>query len=280
MLGVILVVAGGLALLWTRVEQPDSDLLVSVRAAADDFPGCACSSPRALTVLVVSTFFGSYLPGLSTVSEMLLAGLRAPIDGSAPVPVLFTLIITIFYEPVLWLFGIASVAMLARQGTINFRERFFIVWLLVALVAAFFLDSPEYALWITLPLAGLASSLVVDILATDEHPFLEVPAWGKPLLALGIVALLFIFTIHFQTVIRPFINVPGGSFELLTIDSYSGAWMAIAVALMLLSFFMVSGLWGRRTALRSLGTRFAHFCAGYVARRGLERFCPQCVECH
>lgn len=250
MFGVILLLAGGGALLWTRVEQPDSDTLTDIRGRFVHFPRMRTLVTAGLTVLAVSTIFGLYLPGLSAVSETLFVGLRAPVSASADTPFLYPLLVALFYEPLMWVFGVISLIVLARRGAVTLVERFLVVWLIAALIAALFLDRPEYALWITLPLAGLASALVVDLLARDEHPFLDIPEWGKPLLALGMVALLAIFTIHFQTVIRSFINIPGGQFDLITIDPTSGLWMGIALALILLGFFMVSSLWGRSAALR------------------------------
>lgn len=249
---VILLLAGGLAVAWTRLEEPDGELLPELRIRFNTVSWQRVVITAALTLLAVSTVFGLYLPGLSSVSESLFVGLRASVSDNAGMPFFYPIIVALVYEPVTWIFGIVAVILMARRGAVTLIERFLIVWLVAALVAGIFYDRAEYAMWIILPLIGLGSSLVPSLLARDHHPFYDPPLWGKPALALVVVGLLAVFTIHFQTIARSFTSVPGGELERVVIDPYNSIWAIIALALIGLAFFMVSGLWGQTTALRGI----------------------------
>jgi hypothetical protein len=250
--GMVLLLAGVLSLLWTRLEEPDSDWISTVRAQLDAFPWQRALVASALTVLAVSTILGLYLPGLSAVSEGLFVSLRAPLSANANTPAFYPLIVSLFYEPITWVFGLAAIILLTRRGTFTLLERFLIVWLVGAVAAGLLYDRAEYALWIITPLIGLALSVVVSVLSRERHPFYNTPAWGKPVLALCVVALLAMFTTHFQIIVRTFTSIPGGVFTQITFDTYNGLWALIALALIVVGYFLVSGLWGQTAALRSV----------------------------
>lgn len=252
-LSLILLLAGGATLAWTRIEDPDSNLFPELIVRLSSFPWQRALVTVILTTLAFSTAFGLYLPGLSSVSETLFTGLRGFVDN-ADTPFAFPLLVSLFYEPVTWFFGFASLIVMARRGAVTPLERFFIVWLAAALVFGLIYAGAgaEHALWITVPLIGLASSIVANLLARDQHLLYNIPRWAKPLLALGTVALLAIFTINFQMIARSLVNAPDGGLERVTIDPASGIWSLISLAFIVLIYFMAVGLWGQAAALRGM----------------------------
>lgn len=281
-LAFILIGAGVIALIWERGDDPDLDRIPAVQARLREWPWRQSLLAVGLVIFTVSTVFMLYTPGLSSVSQLLAAGLGGVFQSRPDAPIFYPLLTVLFYEPVLWLFGIAALWLQTRRGTLSLLQRFFAVWLVLGGIAAIIYQGggPEHALWIIVPASALASWTFAYILEDVSHPFLHVPRWSKLLLSVGVIALLAIFTINAQAVGRAILRIPDGSL-LMLLESYLGAismafsqlssgqpilnvdaayliWALIALALIFLGGVMASNTWGASATLRggALGLLF------------------------
>lgn len=253
-LALILIGAGFIALTWGRADDPDSDPMNTVRESLRGWSWQAALGAAVLTIILVSTGFALYLPGLSNVSELALVGVRGIVTPQPGAPLVFPFLSMLFYEPIFLIFGIASIIIFLRRGT-TLLDRFLIAWFVLAIFASFIYrgGGPDHALWLVVPLAGLVSSLMMSLLAEDQHPFFDIPWWTKPVLVLVMIALLAIFTINFQGVARNILAAQPGALDQVRVDPINAVWSTISVLFIGLGFFLVSSLWGATTALRSGG---------------------------
>ena len=222
-----------------------------------------------LIVALVSTLFMLYPAGFSAVSGLLGAFVRGLTTPRPNTPFLFPLLISLFYEPVVIVLGLVSVVWLVRRDALTFVERFFIGWVIFAILAsvAYAGTGPEHALWIVLPLAGLASSLIAGLLARTEHPlWWDVPLWSKWVVMLVSIALLGMFSIHIQAFARALIASPEGTFQLLNANTASVVWVIISLLFMVIGFFLASSIWGLDTTVQ--GAALALVAFGLVTSLG------------
>jgi 4-amino-4-deoxy-L-arabinose transferase-like glycosyltransferase len=253
-LALILIGAGFITLTWARADDPDSDSLNGVRKRLSDWTWQAALGTAVVTIILVSTGFALYLPGLSNVSELALVGVRGILTPLPNAPLAYPVLTLLFYEPILLIFGIATIILLLRRGT-AFLDRFFIGWLVFATFAGIIYRGagPDHALWLIVPLAGLVSSLAVSLLEEDRHPYFEIPWWSKPVLALAMIALLAMFAVNFQGVARNILSAQAGALDQVRVDPINAVWATISVLFIGLGFFLVSSLWGIAAALRGGG---------------------------
>lgn len=243
--------AGIISLMWGRGLPLDPTPVLQARLRG--WPWLWSLAAAALTVILVSTLFMLYLPGLAVVSETIgrgLAGLVTPVHPNALV--FFPLVTALFYEPFLWVFALTAVVLIIRRGDMHPLTQFFVAWLVLAVVASLIYRGagPEHALWLILPLAGLASGTVVDLLQDDRHPYFAVPMTAKLILSVSAVALLVILTVNLQAIARAFLRVPDGALEFAQINPLNAIWAGVALVFLVIGFFLASSLWGQRTALR------------------------------
>ncbi len=253
-LALILIASGFVALTWGRADDPDSDPANTIRESLSGWSWQAALGAAALTVILVSTGFALYLPGLSNVSELVLIGVRGVVTLQSGATLAFPLLTTLFYEPILLVFGIATIIILLRRGT-TLLDRFLIAWLVFAITASFVYrgGGADHALWLIVPLAGLVSSLAVALLAEDRHPFFDIPWWSKPIVLVAMIALLAMFTVNFQGIARNILTAQPGALDQVRVDPINAVWATISVLFIGLGFFLVSSLWGMTAALRSAG---------------------------
>jgi Dolichyl-phosphate-mannose-protein mannosyltransferase len=253
-LALILIGAGFITLTWGRADDPNSDPENPIREWLRSWSWQMALGAAALTIILVSTGFALYLPGLSNVSELVLAGVRGVVTSKPGAPLAFPVLTVLFYEPILLVFGIATIIILLRRGT-TLLDRFLIGWLVFGMFASLIYRGagPDHALWLIVPLAGLVSSLMVGLLAEDRHPFLDIPWWAKPVLILAMIALLAMFTINFQGIARNILGAQAGALDQVRVDPINAVWSTIAVLFIGLGFFLVSSLWGTAAALRGGG---------------------------
>lgn len=253
-LALILVCAGFFALTWGRVDDPDSDSASMVREDLGSWPWQMTLGTAALTVILISTAFALYLAGLSSVSELVLAGVRGIVTPQPGAPLAFPFLTVLFYEPILLIFGVVSIILLVRRGT-TFTDRFLIAWFVFAVFASIIYRGagPDHALWLIFPLAGLVSSLMLSLVAEDYHPFFDIPRWTKPVLIVVMIALLAMFTINFQGIARNILGAQAGALDQVRVDPINAVWSTISVLFIGLGFFLVSSLWGVASALRGGG---------------------------
>jgi hypothetical protein len=120
------------------------------------------------------------------------------------------------------------------------------LWLVVAGLASVIYQGtgPAHALWFIVPLAALAANAVNTIFQVEDHPFLDVPWWSKPVVGLVLFALLTIFTINFQTLARAVLTMPNGAIIPERLDGISLIWAGMAALFIIIGYFLVASLWG------------------------------------
>ncbi|MEO8606747.1 MAG: glycosyltransferase family 39 protein [Chloroflexota bacterium] len=274
---VFILVGAGLFAYWitprdTLDEEtlsPSATVASIVRERVQSWPWQTGLIIAAVTVALVSSLFMLYPAGFSAVSGLLgafVGGLTTPRPNT---PFMFPVLISLFYEPAVLVLGLVAIALLVRRDALNFVERFFIGWLIFAVLAsvAYAGTGPEQALWIVMPLAGLTSSLVVGLLMRSEHPlWWDVPAWSKWVVMLVSIALLGMFSIHVQAFARALITSPEGTFQLLNANTASVVWVIISLLFMIIGFFLASSIWGLETTLQ--GAALALLAFGLVTSLG------------
>lgn len=266
-----------------EVENSTADAQLGVMAFLRVWSWQAVLIAALVTVVLVSTRFLLYQPGLASVSALLDAGLRGasiPQDGA---PILYPLFTAFFYETPLWIFSIVSVIVLLRRGSLLFYERFSLVWLALAIFASFLYmgGRTDHALWLIVPLALLTAHLFVDLFLREEPaiwtpsfntedrlaPFVwqTPPWWIRWMLALIVLALLLLLAIHVQIIGRGFLiiesSTPGEAissfFERLQspqfrVESGSLVWVLMIPLFMIVGFFLTASLWGVVHSLQGL----------------------------
>lgn len=250
--GLVLLGAGAVALLWNRVDNPDDDPLPQVQQHLRGWPWQQALLVGGLALFAVATAFMFYLPGLSAISQLLQSGFAGLLTSQAGAPPAFPLLTTLFYEPLLWVFGLAGFLLLARRGELTLLDRFLAAWVVLGGLAALLYQGggPQHALWLTLPLTGLATAVALECLKPDKHPFLDVPPWGKWVVAVVVFALLIILAINFQGMVRAVLQTADGSLLSVQPDPINTVWTVIALLFMIVGYFLVSSLWGSPAALR------------------------------
>ncbi len=248
----VLLIAGLLALGWQRLEAPDADMLPVVRDRLSDLPWTRLLLAGAVTLFVVATLGMSYLPGLSSVGKLLGQGLSGITTQDFKSPSFFALLTTLFYEPWLWLFALLGLWLLRLRGGLNLLERFLAAWGLLAAVVPLLYQgtSPAHGLWITLPLAGLTSALLVELIQTERHPYLLVPGWLKPLGAACTIVILTLMAVSLQAIARMTLQTPDGSLTGVTGNLIGPLVVVMGLLLIGAGYLLISSMWGTAVALR------------------------------
>jgi hypothetical protein len=280
--GLILLGAGAAALSLSTLDAPEEsgvpgdDFLAGVRDRFRIWPWLAGAGGAALVIIAFSTGFLVKPGGLSMIGALLegfFAGFTSPSQANAPL--LWPLAVSVFYEPWLWVFGVVGLVLVYRRGEIDFVERFLLAWAVLGTSAALIYRGADaaHALWLTVPLAGLASYAASDLLTADDDTLAlwiddlfddaglqaSTARWGKWLLAVLAAGLVVMAALHFQIISRGFLEVPGGAvFELVSrlgeqamvnvINSF--IWLTIAVLFLVVGYFLAASVWGNITAAR------------------------------
>ena len=233
------------ALLWARRADPQLDPLPLARDLFHSWPSGNALRPALLTAFLVATLFMLHPGGLAAVGELLasfITGFVTLRPGALP---LQALQVALSFEPLLLLLA------LLRLLQLRFREpgivdRFLISWTLLA-VAALLLwrgAGPEHALWLIVPLAGLASGLVKGLRAPAEGQR-ATPLWLTLLAGMASLALLSLFSLHLQAYAR--------NAELSAARITHLVWMGLALLFTGLGCAWLAQEWGWPTALRACG---------------------------
>jgi hypothetical protein len=230
-----------------------------------------------LAVILVGSVFLLYPNGLTSLSESLnvgLNGLTARPDGYF---FAYPLLISVIYEPVLWVFGLLG-GLLVLNGNADqlgnrrlFIGRALIGWLVasVAWGLGYAGANAGHALWFTLPLAGLAAFSLERVFAPVRDLFWRVPAWAVSLHGFLNFAGLFIIGINLIHLGRVLITVePEFVPNLPDLDARRLLYLGFAVALIAVLYFLVGSIWGTRAALNGVAVGFFAFLALYGANTG------------
>jgi hypothetical protein len=259
-LALIVIGAGIFARYLSRAEEPESgggttDKITLLRG----WPWRDGLLVSAGVILVVATGLMLYPAGLSGFSGLLAAALQGVVTPSElGAPVFFPLVTSLYYEPLTWLFGLAAIWLLARRAALTFVDRFLIGWLVLAIAAslAYSDAGPEHALWVLVPLSGLASSLVTVLFTHDDHPLWKTPWWGKWLLAVGTTALLAMLSVHLQGIARGLLTTADGSlfqvFQTLQRSSVNNLMFLLSILLTIGIYFTAASVWGNTAASRGI----------------------------
>lgn len=204
-----------------------------------------------LVVFLVSTWFMLNPLGLSAVGSMLAAGLEGLTTARPYVPAFFPLLTAVFYEPLIFILGVVTAVRLFRSGEpLPLVDRFLLGWLLFGLLLALVYAGagPEHALWIVLPLTGLASRNVVGLIETESRRY--APGWVRWAVALVTAGLMVILAIHGQSLARSMMGTPDSFFNLVSVNAYNVVWVIIALLFALIGYFYVSGEWDEGVTIR------------------------------
>jgi hypothetical protein len=220
-----------------------------------------------LAVVVVSTMLLAYPQGFSAISQLLNTGVRGITTARPGAPTFFPLVTVLFYEPVLIIFGLVAVWRISRQETASLPERFLMGWLVFGIVASLVYAGagPEQALWLVIPLAGLAAFVVNDLFVTAQHPIWgEIPWWSRWLLALAVVGLLAMLGIHAQAVGRSLLTLPDEYVADLgrvvtqmaeissRLSSANAVWIIIIPLFLIITFFLAGSIWGLEASTKGM----------------------------
>jgi hypothetical protein len=239
------------------------------------FPWRAGVPLAAAMVLLVATGFMLYPQGLNAVGELVGTGLRGFVERPAGAIWAFPLAVSLFYEPIFWLFGLAAVIILFRRREWTFVERFLVGWLVTSVLASLLYVGADaaHALWLTLPLAALATYVLPELLVDDLESLIwvtDVEAdeaqrthtlhMGRLIVALSAVALLLMLGIHLRVVSMALLGMPPESPLTSLADTLmsglmvnvriSVVWLMISALFMLVGYFLAANIWGGKTTLQ------------------------------
>ena len=273
---VLILLGAGVFTIWASrrnlAEAEDESLddrYSTLRTGLRTLPWLNSLLVAALTVFIVGTLFMLYPAGLNAVSNLLgegMSGLTTPLPDVLP---FFPLLITLFYEPVLVVFAIAAIVWLVRRDSFTFVERFFTGWLIFGLVGSLIYAGAGAAqsLWLVVPMAGLASSVIAGLFMRAERPvWWGVPPWSRWVITLCGVFLLAMFAIHTQALGRALVNMPEGTFQFDKVNSGSLVLVLISVMSMIIGFFLAASLWG--IEITTQGAAIALLAFGLVTSLG------------
>lgn len=281
-LAVILLLAGGLTLFRTmlrapeQLDMPGDDVLQHAKTRLFTWPWQQSLVIIGGLVIIVSTGFLFYTPGLSMVAELLgdsLSGITQARDGA---PLFFGLYSAVFYEPFLWLFALTGVWLLRRRQQMTIIERFLVMWVVASVLVSLLYrgTQPEHALWLVMPLAGLASYTVVAILENHRESLLfwideDISAYWRRvagtrlILAAATVILLIVIALHMQKIGRgllliPLESSPGDVFNLMMQSGYVDLrfgiiWTILTIVFGIVGFFLAASVWGNVVSLQGFG---------------------------
>ena len=230
----------------TNGSQPREPLLTT-------WPWLSALPIAALVVVVVATLFMLYPSGLSAVGTLIVGTLSAV--GASASAAFHPVLAALFYEPFVIAAGFIAYALMVRRGGLIFIDRFLLAWAtLGALAGLFFTKSPAYALWITVPMAGLAARLGLLMIGQDQKTTdWPVPYWARYVMALAAAAIFTVLTMGLQQLARNLLFSPDGTLTGAPIDVTSAILVLVTALFAVVTYFMAVSVWDRRTALQGIG---------------------------
>jgi uncharacterized protein (TIGR03663 family) len=221
---------------------------------------------------LVAMVFVLYPEGLSGIGDVLYQALRGFAVRPAGYPFAYPLLTSLLYEPVLWVFGLTGVTIVLRRDSDApgvFIQRALVGWLIASIAwsLVFAGAGPDHALWLTLPLAGLAAITIERVLSPVRDSFWKVPTWGPWIHGLAVAATLAIAAINLLIVGRLIMNTLP---DLMPRLERPMQLLMIFPALLLvaITFFLVGSMWGARAAWRGTGIGLLFFLGIYSLGMG------------
>lgn len=285
----LLGLAFGLIFAWLTDDDPDSSAVAGLRRTARAWPWVGGALAAALVVVGVATVFYWVPAGLTSVGQVLWAGVRGFVERPAGVATAFPAWVALRYELGIVAFGLLALYHAVRQG--GFFERALAGWALAGIVwsVGYGGAGAGHALWITVPLTVLVALRVTDWLTERGGVLWDVPGWGVPLhalitfglwLAVGLSVILlgkqllydlprevtdlgalverlfadiYSRNTNFETQQIASIEVQPGVFAWAYVLGFIQLRLLVTVLVSLLNgvlFFLVGSLWGARAAWR------------------------------
>lgn len=287
---IMLVAAVGARLLTTldtldETTRPDpvNDITGRIR----QLPLLAGAGLVAVVLVALTTGFMTYPAGLSGVGELLETFVRGFTQRPDDVPGLLLLVVSVFYETLLWVFAAIGIFMLIWRRGFTLFDRFFLVWLAAGLVAAVLYVGaiPAHALWLTLPLIALATFSITDFLENTPHrhywddvdedidqiddgAWMEDPRRGKWIMAVAALVLFTILAMHLQSIGRSALGVENGSLTaLMTLVNSGGQtalrasviWSFITLLFLFVGGMLGASMWGNTPTLQGIALGLVGF---------------------
>jgi hypothetical protein len=282
-LALTMAIAGMVALGWSAgdVEMGTGERL-PIRERLSGVPWLSGLAIAVVVVLLVATGFMLNPSGLGMVGQTVGSGLAGIFISPLGTGRLLPLIVSLFYDPVVWIFGITSIVLFVQRGEWNLVERFLMLWLVGTLIASVVYagGGVQHALWFTLPLVALSSYALLALFndnpaaivwvgneIDDDEQRLRYVRIGRLITAVGMLALLLIFGLHLRVVASAFLNIstsPDGSpfaaISTLVERMMSGqlpqqirgsfVWVIVPLLFGLMGYFLGGSLWGSPTTLQ------------------------------
>jgi hypothetical protein len=217
--------------------------------------------------------------GMAHIGAALEAGLRGITVGVSDAPFAFPLLASLVYEPLFWLFGLAGAyfVLTANPEQTSLAEQFIgralIGWLVVAVAASLVYAGgvADHALWLTLPLAGLSTFALVRVLAPVEDRYWQVPRWAPYLHGAILLGTLLIAGVNAIWVGRVVLSMLPELFPpLQQQDLMRTLMILLALALSVITFFLVGSIWGARAAWHGTGIGLLLFFGLYSFNAGWQ----------
>ncbi|MFQ3534304.1 MAG: hypothetical protein SNJ58_00365 [Aggregatilineales bacterium] len=256
----LMLIIGVLFALWS-LNDADGALQAAWHSLRMALPLPQMGVAAAVGLVAGSTALFTIPSGLAHIGAALEAGLRGVFVGTADAPFIFPLLTSLVYEPIFWLFGLAGAYfVLTADEELPFAAqligRALIGWLIAAVVASLVYAGgiADHGLWLTLPLAGLSTFAIVRALAPVQDRYWQVPLWAPYLHGIILIATLLIAGVNLIYVGRVVLSVMPELFPSLQQQDLMRALMVVlALALSVISFFLVGSLWGARAAWHGTG---------------------------
>lgn len=276
-LALIVLGAGLLALMLTASdtsnEEEAPDYLTPIRARFANWPLAAGGGLGLAIVIILATGFMTFPVGLTMVGNglgTLLSGVgRGGLEPSLTL---------LYYEPLLIVFAIAGIMVTVRRSAFSFIERFFVAWLSLAVTAGLLFGLPnpvQYAVWLVIPLAGLASAGLANIFSEDRTQsmwaqlqdedadinLLYTTRWGRVILTCVWLGLFTMFAMHLQVLGREALQVSGGDLFATIARVFQspvphikggGLWTLVTLLFMFVGFFLAASIWGSTTTWQGI----------------------------
>jgi len=250
--------------------SPDSSEGARLRSTLRGWPWLIGCAAVALALLAIGTAFWLHPSGLGALGDTIARSLSGFVVRPVGTPFAFPLLTSLFYEPVLWLFGIIGIVQVLH-GHGGFIHRLFFGWLMAAIVLSFIYAGAgaDAALWLTIPLVGLSALVIAQSLTPVVDQLWGVPLWGPWLHALGTVAVFGIGGMNLLHVAQQALTVTP---ELIPrgIDVSHLLLIGLAILLGGILYFLVGSIWGNRAAGRGFQLGALIFLTAYSLSAGLQ----------
>lgn len=228
-------------------------------------------------IFITSTLLMFYPSGLGMVGQLLETSLGGFATPTPLAPGAYPLFILLFYEPLLIFLGIVGYILRLKSNELTLIDRICALWCFWGGVMALIYAGgrADYALWMTVPLAYLASHAVAQFIANESSSFfwldndyvdisdsdyartLNQAKWWT---AVGTFILIIMLAVHLQAIGRDLLTLPstGDLWPIFTDPSfiglrYAAIWSIITVLLFLIGFFIIAGFYGSKTTLSGAG---------------------------